>query len=163
MAFVLADIRDGTKAVLATVALPGGDSSKKIRAYDIIPDSDIVVPAVVIQPVSIGHKESYGRGPVLLRLRLTILVSAGTDRVGQDQLDAFLSAGTGATSSIIDALETYPGLPTDLTDATTVTATATVDSSCIDPDSEIDYGKAEVSGSVYWKADVYLKILRSRS
>lgn len=151
MAFDLGLIRDGAKAVLSTI--------DGLRCYDIIPDSDIAVPAAVVQPVSIGHKETYGRGPVLLRLRVTLLTSAGSDRVGQDQLDAFLSAGTSQTTSIIDALEAYPTLPTTVTNL----ATSTVDSSCIDPDSEIDYGKAVVNETVYWKADVYLKILRSRS
>lgn len=143
MSFDLGAIRDGIKATLATI--------DGLRCYDIIPDSDLVVPAAVVQPVTISHKETYGRGPVYCLLRVTLFTSAGSDRVGQDTLDALLSAGTGQTTSVIDAIEADPTLG------------GSVDSSGIDPDSEIDYGKAEVNGVIYWKADVHIKTLRSRS
>lgn len=143
MAFDVSAIRDGVKTALSTI--------DGLRPYDIIPDRDLVVPAAVVQPVKIGFTEAFGRGPVDLRLRVTLLTSAGNDRTGQDQLDGFLSAGTGQTTSVVDALEADRTLG------------GSVDSLGIDPDFEIDYGRAEINGITYWKADVQVFVLRSRS
>lgn len=143
MAFDLGAIRDGLQVRLQTVS--------GLRVFDLIPDRDIAVPAAVVQPVRISYQLAFKRGPVDARLRVTLLTSAGNDRSGQDQLDAYLSAGTGETSSIVDAIEADPTLG------------GAADSAAIDPDFEIDYGRAVINDTTYWKADVQVKVLRSRS
>lgn len=143
MAFDLGAIRDGVKDRLATIS--------GLRVYDVIPDRDLAVPAAVVQPVRISYQQAFKRGPVDARLRVTILTSAGSDRTGQDQLDAYLSAGTGESSSIVDAIEADPTLG------------GAADNAAVDPDFEIDYGRAVVNDTTYWKADVQIKVLRSRA
>jgi hypothetical protein len=142
MAFDVAAIRDGVKTRLATIT--------GLRCYDTIPDRDIVVPAAVVQPSAIRYQEAFKGGLVEARMRITIITSAGTDRVGQDQLDAYLSAGTGMTKSIVDALEGDK------------TLNGSADSSGIEVEHEIDYGKTVINEITYWKADVDLKVLRER-
>lgn len=143
MAFDVGAIRSGLKTRLETI--------EGLRSFDLIPDRDVPVPAAVVQPVRISYEETFGRGIVQAWFRITILVSAGNDRTGQNRLDAYLSAGTGQTLSIVDAIEADKSLG------------GSVDSSGIDPDFEIDYGRTVVNEVTYWKADVQVKILRSRS
>lgn len=143
MAFNLAAIRDGIKTNLATIA--------GLRVYDTIPSADLVVPAAVVQPAKIRYQEAFKGGLVEAIMRVTILCSAADARSGQDQLDAFLSAGTGQTSSIVDAIEADK------------TLNGSADSSAVQVEHEIDYGRAEVNGSAYWKADIDIKVLRARS
>jgi hypothetical protein len=143
MAFDLAAIRQGVKSLLETV---GG-----LHCYDQVPGADIAAPAAVVQPVNVSYVQAMGRGPVDVRIRVTLLVSAASDRSGQTLLDGLLSAGTGMALSIVDAIEADRTLG------------GTVDSVSIDPEFDIDYGRAVINETTYWKADVQLKALRSRS
>lgn len=143
MAFDLAALRDGVKTRLATI--------DGLSTYDTIPDRDLAVPAAVVQPAQIRYQEAFKKGLVEVRMRVTILTSASSDRVGQDQLDGYLSAGTGQSASIVDAIEADPTLD------------GAADSSAVDVDFDIDYGRTVVNEAAYWKADLQLKILRARS
>lgn len=144
MAFNLGAIRDGVKTRLDTIS--------GLRVYDTIPlNKDIVVPAAVVQPARIRYQEAFKGGCVEAIIRITVLTSAADARIGQDELDAFLSAGTGMTNSIVDALEADK------------TLNSSADSSAIQVDHEIDYGPAVINESTYWKADIELKVLRARS
>lgn len=146
MPFSLGAIRDGIQTVLASVTI--GD--KKLKVYDTVPDRDLVVPAAVVQPAMIRYQEAFKGGLVEVRMTITLLTPRGSDRVGQNQLDALLSAGTGMTSSIVDALEDAP------------TLNGSADSSGVEVDHEIEYGVTDINGATYWRAEIALKVLRER-
>lgn len=142
MSFSVAAIRDGVKDRLATIS--------GLRVYDIIPAADLVVPAAVVQPAVIRYQEAMAGGLVELHIRITVLTSNAT-RTGQDQLDGYLSAGTGQTTSIANVFNTGRTLGGIVADVALL------------PDFEIDYGVTEVNGFTYWKADLMLRVLADRT
>lgn len=142
MAFDLAAIRDGVKTSLQAI--------EGLRVYDTIPTADLAVPAAVVQPVRIRYQEAFKGGLVEAHMRITLLVG-GDDRAAQNALDGYLSAGTGMTLSIVDAIEADK------------TLNGSADSSAVLVDHDIDYGRAEVAGAAYWKADIEIRVLRARS
>lgn len=158
MAFDLGAICLGIKTRLATVQV-GPNTTDRLRAYDVIPASDLAVPAAVVQPSSIRYQEAFSGGLVEAQFRITLLTSDSSSRSGQNLLHDMLSAGTGMTSSVVAALETDKTFPTTLDDP----LTATCDSSGIVTDFEIDLGRAVINEAAYWKADLMLRVLRARS
>lgn len=141
MALDIAAIRDGVATRLATVS--------GLRVHDTIPD-DITPPAAVVQVASVKYQEAFAGGLAEVRLRVTLVASKSSDRSGQNKLDAYLSSGTGQSSSIVDAIEADPTLD------------GSVDSAAIS-DDDIDYGVATFGSTDYWKADLYVVALRDRS
>lgn len=138
----IASIRDGLKTRLATVS--------GLRAFDTIP-MEFVPPAAVVVPDDpfIDYHEAFKGGLCLVRFRVTLLASRASERTGQDKLDSLLSAGTGQSSSILDAVDG------DRTLGGTV-------SDCV-VDEAVDYGTTDVAGNSYWKADLRLRILVGRT
>lgn len=98
MALDVAGIRDGLKDRLATVS--------GVRCYDTLPEKP-EAPAAVVSPKDpfIEYQSAFGKGCVELHFDVVLLTtrSQGGERA-QDSLDAYLSAGTGQASSLIDAL-----------------------------------------------------------
>jgi len=94
----LATIRDELKTLLATVT--------GLRTYDTVPDQ-VVVPAAVVAPGDpfVEFHPAMGKQRAVARFDVTVVVQRSVDRAAQDALDAYLSAGTAESSSIIDALE----------------------------------------------------------
>lgn len=140
----VATIRDGLKARVALV-------TSLRHTYDTVPNGEVVVPAAVVVPDDdfVSYAETIGAGIVTLRFRVTLLASMGSDRTAQDRLDAYLSTGTGVTSSVVDALigdRTLGGAA-----STTVVTRAG------------DYGITEVAGNRYWKVDLFVSVTARRA
>jgi len=67
-----------------------------LRVHDTVPDV-VNLPAVVVEPVTAEFDRAFGRGWDQYSFRLWVLVSRAEPRVGQNQLDGYLT-GAGATS-----------------------------------------------------------------
>lgn len=76
-----------------------------IRVHAVIP-SKPEPPCVIVGPDDpfITYNDAMGGGLASLHWNLVILVQWGSDPSAQNQLDGFLSAGAGQTTSIYDTL-----------------------------------------------------------
>lgn len=92
----LAAIRDGLETRLATVS--------GLRAHDTVPDT-LVPPAAVVVPERVDYHVAMRKGLCAVRFRVQVVAQRVAERSGQDLLDGYLSAGTGLTSSLVDAIE----------------------------------------------------------
>lgn len=139
----VATIRDGFKTRLETVS--------GLRAFDTFPAGEIPVPAAVVLPSDpfITYPETIAPGICTLNFRVTLLASFSSDRTGQDTIDAYLSAGTGQTLSVVDALRG---------DRTLGGAAQT-----LVIESANDYGITEVAGNQYVKADLLVTVTSRRA
>lgn len=137
----VAAVRDGLKVRLATV--------DGLRAYDTIPDS-IAVPAAVVVPDEpfIDYLVAMQGGSVQLNFRVTLLTSRSSSRSGQDLLDDLLSAGTGETRSVFDAIRADKTLGGVVADTI--------------PFEAGDYGMTDIEGQQYMKADIRVRVHAGR-
>lgn len=83
--------------------------SSQVNVYDgYIPDSP-TPPAIIVGPdpdTYITYHESFSQtGLAAVHFRLTVITPPGPGVDGQIALDSFLSAGTGTTNSVLDALD----------------------------------------------------------
>lgn len=85
----LGAIRDAIKTTI-------GASIAGLRIYDTVPDV-AYTPALVIEPAEADFAQAMGRGLDEWNLNLYLLCSKTVARVGQDQLDAYIT-GAGASS-----------------------------------------------------------------
>lgn len=136
-------IRDRLKTRLAAVS--------GLRAFDTIPD-EIAPPAAVVAPDGdrfITYPETIKAGICTLRFRIVLIASAASSRTGQDDLDLLLSSGTGVSGSAVDALTA---------DRTLGGAAQTLVVQAAE-----DYGRADIAGNQYWKADLVVEVTAVRS
>ena len=100
----LSAIRDGLAARLATIT--------GLRVYDTAPDKPETPAAVVLFGADpfIDYLQAYAAGLIEISFEIRLIVKGTVDRAWQDQLDEFLSAGTGAPSSVLDAIAEDPTL-----------------------------------------------------
>lgn len=100
MALDLADIRAGLAARLATVS--------GLNTYKHVPGDLTNLPAAVIYgpdgPEAIDYDLAFGGGLTEVRWRFGVFTSKTLEAAGQALLDEYLSAGTGQTKSVVDAI-----------------------------------------------------------
>lgn len=98
MALDIGAIRTGYVTRLATVT--------GLRVYRTVA-GDLAPPAAVIAPADdfLDYHMAHAKGLVKLSWRILVATSKTLEPAGQDLLDDYLSAGTGQTRSIIDAIE----------------------------------------------------------
>lgn len=98
MAFDVGAQRAGLATRLATVT--------GLRVATTVPD-DVIPPMAVLAPADpfIDYDLAMGKGLAEAHWRIIVAVSKTAGAAAQDLLDDYLSAGTGQTLSIIDALE----------------------------------------------------------
>lgn len=98
MALDIGAIRTGYVTRLATAT--------GLRVYRTVA-GDLAPPAAVIAPADdfIDYHLAHAKGLVKLSWRILVATSKTLEPAGQDLLDDYLSAGTGQTRSIIDAIE----------------------------------------------------------
>lgn len=138
-------IRDGLKTALETVT--------GLRAYDTFND-DITVTTVggaVVVPDDpfIDYLQAMQGGLAVLNFRVVLLASRATERTGQDTIDALLSAGTGETKSVVDALRANKTLGGKAHDTV--------------PHTARDYGTTEIGDVSYTKADLLVRVQAART
>jgi len=135
-------IRDAIKSELAGIA--------GLHCYDTIPDSP-KSPAAVVVPDDpfIDYQQAMRGGQVEVYFKITLLTSTASTRGGQDVLDAMLSAGAGMTSSVIDALGSQ--------------ALGEVAAGAFVVTEARDYGQTTIDQTTFWKADLHITLLTSRS
>jgi hypothetical protein len=84
--------------------------SRGVNVYDGYTPASPTPPCVLITPnpdVYITYHATFSQtGLAIVHLRLTIAVPPGPDTDGQKTLDEFLSAGTGQSNSVLDAILT---------------------------------------------------------
>jgi hypothetical protein len=99
----IAEIREGIKETLGTI--------EGLTIYSHAP-ANPNPPCVVITTQSpfIDYYVANAKGLAQLNFNLQVLVARQDDKRAQERLDEFLSAGTGAARSIVDALESDPSL-----------------------------------------------------
>ena len=85
----LGAIRDAVQATIEA-------NISGLRVYDTVPDV-AYTPALVIEPDEADFAVAMGRGVDSWKLNLFLLCSKAVARVGQDQLDAYVT-GAGASS-----------------------------------------------------------------
>lgn len=129
----ISSVRDGLKTRLATVS--------GLRAYDVWPDEP-QAPAAVVVPGEIDYRTAQDSA-FDATFVIHLLCSSASERVGQDQLDSFL-ASSGATS-VNAAIAGDRTLGGAVTDCRLITAS--------------NYGRVEVSGQMYFGADLNVGII----
>lgn len=94
----LAAQRTGIETRLETVS--------GLMVYRTIP-GDIIAPAAVVTPADdfLDYHLAHQKGLASATWRVIVATSKVMDALGQDLLDAYLSAGSGHTKSLIDAIE----------------------------------------------------------
>lgn len=97
---IIADIRTGLKDRLSSI--PG------LRCYDVVPDKPELPCAVVRpdEPFVADYQEAMQKGLAQVRFRVDVIVQGVELGRAQQALDAFISSGTGETSSVAGAIET---------------------------------------------------------
>jgi hypothetical protein len=85
----MAAIRDAVKTTLDAALTD-------VYLYDIVPDLP-TLPAVFVQPLTADFDAAFGRGLDTWEFDLVVLTARGSDRAGQDKLDALVN-GSGALS-----------------------------------------------------------------
>lgn len=90
--------RTGLEARLETVT--------GLHVYRTVP-GDILAPAAVVTPADefLDYHLAHQKGLASATWRVIVATSKVMDAAGQDLLDAYLSAGSGHTRSLIDAIE----------------------------------------------------------
>ncbi|MFI6737440.1 hypothetical protein ACIBI9_31330 [Nonomuraea sp. NPDC050451] len=68
-----------------------------IKCYRNIPENALVLPAVIVQPVTADFDVAFGRGTDQIDFTLLVLVAYNHLEVAQDNLDPYLS-GSGSKS-----------------------------------------------------------------
>lgn len=129
MAFDLAAIRTALETRLATVS--------GLRCYEYVPDKP-EVPAAIVGPQPgefVDFQRAFSKGLVEVRLKVMVLVARPSERAAQVALDGYISAGTGKTSSVIDAIAGDRTLGGTVTDSVVTVAT--------------DYGSVDVGPTSY--------------
>lgn len=88
-------VMEGLETRLATIS--------GLRVQDIQPDQVNLPAAYVGLPETVDYRAAFQRGLMALDMRVTVIVSAASDRVGQHALAAY--ANPTGTSSVIAAVE----------------------------------------------------------
>lgn len=99
MALDLAAIRAGLATRLATIT--------GLTVADAGIDNIPAPPAAIVLPgndTGVDYHQSFGSGLCQVPYRVVILVGRDTIVASQDLLDSYLSAGTGQTVSVLDAI-----------------------------------------------------------
>lgn len=97
---------------LDLVAIRGGivgalDTIDGLNVAGFATDSPPPPPAAIVMPGSdngVDYHLSFGRGLCKIPYRVVLLAARDNPAGSQDLLDGYLSAGTGQTSSVLDAL-----------------------------------------------------------
>ena len=91
-------IREGIKTNLSVIS---GLAVHPVMGGSVNP------PAALIQPADdfIDYHTANAKGLCTIRFNLQLLVGRQDERRAQEALDAYLSAGTGETKSVVDAIE----------------------------------------------------------
>lgn len=126
----LAAVRDGLKVRLETIT--------GLRAHDTVPGT-VNPPAAIVEPSPpFTYHEAMGSTSPLatFRFRVHVLVTAVSDRAGQDKLDAYCS--TSGASSVRAAIEGDRTLGGTVADCVVLTCD--------------EYGTAEAGSNTYYSA-----------
>jgi hypothetical protein len=142
MALDVGGIRDGLETRLATIT--------GLRTYDVVP-ANPQVPAAVVAPDDpfVDYLQAMQGGLVEVRFAIVLLVRMSTDRGWQDALDSYLSAGTGETSSVFDAIRGDKTLGGVAFDCVPRVAGGYGTETFGTGEAAIDYGTVRIDVSVY--------------
>lgn len=88
--------------------------SEDVNVYDGYRPASPTVPCLIILPADDGPYVDYegtlGRPVATVRFSVQVLVRPGVGASGQMMMDSFVSSGSGAVNSVLDALRADPKL-----------------------------------------------------
>ena len=83
------------------------NTARSLACYDLQPATTPQFPCVIVRPADqfVGYHETFGEVLTDVQLELVVMASGTSDLDSQIAVLDLMSAGTGMTSSVIDAIE----------------------------------------------------------